>query len=449
MRKLQTQTPAGLDGGALDDDEQKEIAAALVKTGDFISRFMMAYASFVAFCVFTLQSPDRNLIVAQAKLSMPFAGNVSFMTFIVVAPFVLITMRVCLEFYVIRWRQLDAAIAPENEPKTISPLKHPQLIFFTNSVLYFMLPAILFLFTWKAAAMPVWGVSFLVLTLFCFFVQLCGFFMREKMCPVKILITMIVFALAPFVLYFVEVPINRDLDLVRENLAGQYLAHRELEGADFNEADLSGANLNAANLNAANFTGANLSSADLSETILREANFTGADLSGANLFHANLFSAILTDANLSGANLSNAILLGANLDDAIQIDNNLHRTNLDGAILTNDNLAGANLSGVDLSNANLSKANLSGTNLTGANLFETNLSGANLSGANLAGANLDGANLRNAKNLTQRQVDVAACRSGHISMPPALPINDETGERFNQPRVCLSTRNSGGTNRRM
>jgi len=48
------------------------------------------------------------MIDAQASLNMPFAGTVSFLAFMVVAPVVLIGMRVYLEVYVQRWRQLDA-----------------------------------------------------------------------------------------------------------------------------------------------------------------------------------------------------------------------------------------------------------------------------------------------------------------------------------------------------
>ena len=104
-----------------DDTEQQRIAEARVKTGDFIARLMMAYAGFAAFCVFALLSPDRLMIEAKASLNMPFAGAVSFLAFMAVAPVVLIGIRVYLEVYVQRWRQLDAQLDADSEPKTISP----------------------------------------------------------------------------------------------------------------------------------------------------------------------------------------------------------------------------------------------------------------------------------------------------------------------------------------
>ena len=68
-----------------DEEQQREavrlIAEARVKTGDFIARLMMAYATFAAFCVFTLLSPDRLMIDARASLDMPFAGTVPFLAF--------------------------------------------------------------------------------------------------------------------------------------------------------------------------------------------------------------------------------------------------------------------------------------------------------------------------------------------------------------------------------
>ena len=72
----------------------------------------------------------------------------------------------------------------------------------------------------------------------------------------------------------------------------------------------------------------------------------------------------------------------------------------------------ANLSGATLSGADLKWADLSGANLDEADLYRADLSGANLEGANLyrtdlTGADLTGANLREAKNLTQKQIDSA------------------------------------------
>ena len=70
-------------------------------------------------------------------------------------------------------------------------------------------------------------------------------------------------------------------------------------------------------------------------------------------------------------------------------------------------LSGANLEMADLSDADLCDARLDGANLAGAELCEALLERADFSGAQLMGANLAGANLKEARNLTQAQIDEA------------------------------------------
>jgi hypothetical protein len=70
-------------------------------------------------------------------------------------------------------------------------------------------------------------------------------------------------------------------------------------------------------------------------------------------------------------------------------------------------LTGANLEMADLSEADLSDARLDGANLSGADLSEALLERANFAGAKLGGANLASASLKDARNLTQSQIDEA------------------------------------------
>ncbi len=144
------------------------------------------------------------------------------------------------------------------------------------------------------------------------------------------------------------------------------------------------------------------------EALARErVSMSGLDLSDADLIIANLSGAKLYAANLSGARLSGADLSGVSLSGA-----NLYAANLYAA-----SLSGANLSGARLHTANLSGASLSGADLSGASLYTANLTGANLIGANLTGADLTSANLtdaelREARNLTQAQLDAACVSEG-------------------------------------
>jgi len=173
-----------------------------------------------------------------------------------------------------------------------------------------------------------------------------------------------------------------------------------LVGADLVGADLSGATLRNANLRGVNLSDANL----------RNANLSCASLSGHKLC-ATLSDAILINATLSDADLSDAILSKATLSGA-----NLIGATLSNATLNSANLVSADLSSADLSNAILRDANLTGALLTGANLTGAILSGAILSNAVLIGADLSGADLRDAKGLTQQQLDrVYSCKKASLS----------------------------------
>lgn len=70
-------------------------------------------------------------------------------------------------------------------------------------------------------------------------------------------------------------------------------------------------------------------------------------------------------------------------------------------------LSGANLEMADLSSADLSDARLDGVNLSGADLCNAQLERADFSEAKLVGTNLAGASLKDARNLTQGQIDQA------------------------------------------
>src|SRR5258706_7624870 len=86
--------------------------------------------------------------------------------------------------------------------------------------------------------------------------------------------------------------------LSRANLAGQYLIHANLKGADLSSAAMPFANLSMADLSRANLSNANL----------RGANLTEADLSGADLTGVNLTGVTLSLTHFSGcSNLHEAI----------------------------------------------------------------------------------------------------------------------------------------------
>ncbi len=285
------------DTGRRQEDAIRLIAGARVKTGDFIARLMMAYTGFATFCIFSLLSPERLIIEAKASLNMPFAGAVSYLAFMLVAPVMLIGMRVYLEVYVHHWRQLDAELDSETEPKAVSPLKHPLLRIFSAAVLYPLLPATLALFTWKAAAKGDWGDAFLLLTLVCAVTQAFGFKQRPLFIGTAhiallygqfiAVVTGLLFAVG---LSAGGIP-HRYLDLAREDLNAAYLVGVDLRNAVLDQSSFAGADL----------SNADLTDADLTDTNLTDAYLWFANLTGANLTDANLWDANLTDADLTGA----------------------------------------------------------------------------------------------------------------------------------------------------
>lgn len=137
--------------------------------------------------------------------------------------------------------------------------------------------------------------------------------------------------------------------------------------------------------------------ADLKEVVLPGTSLLGLDLAGAQLFKA-----ILSKANLTRANLQGADLRSANLGGTI-----LWGANLQNADLRRAHLWGANLNKANLFNANLTEARLSGAELWGADLRLANLKNAFLWGANLRDANLWGA-----KNVTDKQLQMAKSLEG-------------------------------------
>ncbi len=117
-----------------------------------------------------------------------------------------------------------------------------------------------------------------------------------------------------------------------------------------------------------------------------------ADLSGLDFDDADVDRADLGEADLRSAYFRNAVLIRANLKGA-----SLDKTDFSGAELNAAVLDDASLTYTDFTNADLSLASLRGTEAKKADFKD----------ANLHLADLGGANLRFARNLTQKQIDVA------------------------------------------
>jgi uncharacterized protein YjbI with pentapeptide repeats len=407
------------------------------KFSETIRLAMLSLLGFALACLLiTLSAPDSSLLVAEPTIKMPFADvQVSFQSFLIVAPLLLIVITLYLHIFYGYWLNLETdyqhmmqshgSSAPSIERlPTLFSLDHlvPRLL--TTCIFYWLVPIVLLVMSWKAAARVEWGLPLALLTCVVtgalIFLQI-----RRRPAPqrrwwnlgnlllwgVMVLIVgclagIAVLSIAQLSLRreMVVVPrwLPRPLDIFRADLQGEWLAAVALRDAharyaNFKDANLSGANLNGADLSEANLSGANLSGADLSD-----ANLSGADLGEADLYGAYLGGADLSGAKLYGrADLSWANLYRANLYKA-----DLSEANLSGANLSWANLYKADLSGAKLSWANLYRANLYATDLGGADLGEADLYGDNLSEADLGKTDLRGADLCGA-NVSQAQINQA------------------------------------------
>ncbi len=396
------------------------ISKAIDETNDQIVRVGFTLIGTTAFCLLSLLSPDSALLSGSERINVPLAGPVSFFGFMLLAPAVLITLRIYLQLFVEHSNRLKplGQLIRVTRPPTLVPLKNPLMRMIGGLTFFLLLPLTMPLFAWRAAVFPTWGTSLFGLATAVIASHL--LLRYTKSWRSNVLWSIAVGALTVIVLFSLG-PVRRPFDLYHANLSNQWLARDDLRGADLSLADLSGAkllgtDLTKANLYGANLVGATLAGATLHRANLEDANLSGsnmqayfsdANLSGANMSGADLFYADLPFANLSHANLSNAKMHGANLRSA----NMTIETNL-----TDADLSGARLSDAKIDTANLSGADLSGANLIDASMKEANLSGANLSGANLSGVDLSGANLSQARNLAD------ACGDERTKLPTGFAV---------------------------
>jgi hypothetical protein len=129
------------------------IAKARDDTAAQVNRVFLTLVGTAAFCLLSLLTPDISLLAGNDKISVPFAGPVSFLGFMLIGPAVLIILRVYLQIYVEHERRLDriarwmsAARAP-----TVAPDKNPLMRHFIGVAFYQLLPLVMLAFFWKAA----------------------------------------------------------------------------------------------------------------------------------------------------------------------------------------------------------------------------------------------------------------------------------------------------------
>ena len=385
-------------------ESHKQYAETLNKT-------MLALLGIALFCLLTtIGSPDRLLLATESTIKVPFANSeMSFVGFIVVAPFLLIVLLLYLHIYYGYWiacererQSINQQLRPpiEGIPTLFAlPAVAPRVL--TGFIFYWLVPVVLGVITWKAWAFPAMGrpltYVFGVVTVVVVCLQLrrssdqSPEWTRLYYLPLILVISLMV------LVTFNPQSFQRPLALSRVKLPDAWLAGMDMRGASLGFANLQGAYLWASNLQRADLQQAQLQKADLREADLREADFLRAKLQGADLGGAKLQGAFLRIADLQGAKLQNANLQIANLQLADLQNADLQNVDLQNADLQFANLQFANLQFAEIQKANLQNANLQNANLQNANLQNANLQNANLQNANLQNANLQEAELQEAE----------------------------------------------------
>ena len=267
------------------------------ETATQVTRIGLTLLGTTAFCLLSLFSPDSALLGGSERISVPFAGSVSFLglvsmpfagpmsfsSFMLLGPAVLIVLRVYLQIYVEHSERLDRLARSMSIARvpTLVPLQIPVIRYFSGLIFYLLLPLTMLLLAWKAAVFPAWGSGLLGVA--------AAVVASHLMLPFKKFswrsktLLSIGAAIAVFAMIVGFGPVRRPFALFRANLSGQYLFEEDFRGADLRRTNLTGANLSFANLRGADLRGANLRGADLSRATLSRADLSDANLSNANL----------------------------------------------------------------------------------------------------------------------------------------------------------------------
>src|SRR5580704_1270740 len=107
-----------------------------------VTRVGLTFLGTAAFCLLSLLSPDSALLGGSEKINVPLAGPVSFFGFMLLAPAVLVMLRVYLQIYVehsSRLEPLGRSIGTTRAP-TLVQLKNPLMRMAAGLTFYFLLP---------------------------------------------------------------------------------------------------------------------------------------------------------------------------------------------------------------------------------------------------------------------------------------------------------------------
>jgi len=326
---------------------------------------------FGAFCILALESPDSLLLSEMPAVKLPFVGSqVSLTGFLIAGPILIFGMWMYLNILFTYHRRLWQALCTREYSTipTVAQLKHPFLKLLVGLTFFFLVPVVMLSATYKAMAIPGYGIVMFSVTLFVVWVHILSLSRwlrhRVQMALVvagSVLITITGYVswdnpevfVRPYSLFRADLSRaflpNKDLRkiyaaranlkgavLIGADLRGAYFGNTDLQGADLSRADLRGAYLGWADIREADLTNADLRNAqlinvDARQTVLISAQLQGAILSGVNFENAYLQGALFDRAQITNADFKNAIVNRASFKK-VQIQGLFHRNSINQAI---------------------------------------------------------------------------------------------------------------------
>jgi hypothetical protein len=277
-------------------DYHKEVQQAYEKFSETVRLTMLSPLGFGLFCLLiALGTPDSALLVADPIVKMPFADvQVSFQSFLILAPFLLLVVTLYLHIFYGYWLDLErdyqrlTLSRASHEPPierlpTLFSLGHPVPRLRTARIFYGLAPFVLLTITWKASVRMEWGIPLALLT---GLVTIALIFRQIRRCPASrrrgnrwrwgvmvgiggglaLLLSGVITPLAGEqtrrrgsavsvrMSHVVVVPrwFPRPLNIVRVDLKGQWLPQVNLRHPSARLANLEGANLEGADIQGAN-----------------------------------------------------------------------------------------------------------------------------------------------------------------------------------------------------
>jgi hypothetical protein len=256
---------------------QQVVQQAHEKFSETVRLAMLSLLGFALFCLLiTFSTPDSSLLVADPTIKMPFADvQVSFQSFLILAPFLLIVITLYLHIFYGYWLDLETDLQhltlsrESSEPSmkrlpTLFSLDHPVPRLLTAFIFYWLMPLVLIVITWKAAARHEWGGPLVrltgLVTVALVFLQIRRrpASQRQWNRPLWGVMGLIVGCMAAMMaLHIAQLPqyreiaqmvafvpgVPRPLNIERADLKGKWLAGADLSHAYATLANLRGANL--------------------------------------------------------------------------------------------------------------------------------------------------------------------------------------------------------------